>query len=174
MKSVFVSAGHSDVDPGAMGFGRREADIAVEFRNIVSFYLMRAGVPHELDGGATENLPLREAVAKARKHPIAVEFHCNAAAAASASGTETLSSPGNLSLGSRLCHAIASTLLIRNRGPKPEDAGQHHRLAFVQAGGIIVELFFISNASDVAAYDARKWLAARAVAEVLIGEASNG
>lgn len=173
MKSVFLSAGHSNTDPGAVAFGRREADIVVEFRNIVSFYLHRANVPHELDGAGTENMPLREAVIKAARHPIGVEFHCNAGPPA-ASGVETLSGPGDISLGSRLCHAIAAAFDIRNRGAKPEGAGQHHRLAFVQAGGIIVELFFITNASDVWAYDSRKWLAARAVAEVLIWEASNG
>lgn len=173
MKSVFLSAGHSGVDPGAVAFGRREADIAVEMRNILSFYLHRAGVPHELDGAGTENLPLSQAVTMARKHPIAVEFHCNAGPE-TASGVETLSSSGDLSLGSRLCHAISDALKIRNRGAKPENAGQHHRLAFVQAGGIIVELFFLTNPNDLHAYDTRKWLAARAIADVLIWEANNG
>jgi N-acetylmuramoyl-L-alanine amidase len=172
MKSIFLSAGHSDTDPGAVAYGRREADVVREFRNIVSFYLMRAGVPHELDGSATQNLPLREAVARARRHPIAVEFHCNAAASPSASGVETLSAPSDMLLGGRICVAIADGLAIRNRGAKPENAGQHHRLAFVQAGGIIVETFFLTSPVDVAAYDARKWLAARNVANVLIAEAT--
>jgi N-acetylmuramoyl-L-alanine amidase len=172
MKSIFLSAGHSDADPGAVAYGRREADIAVEFRNLVSFYLMRAGVPHEIDGSATQNLPLREAVRIAARHPIAVEFHCNAAAAPTASGVETLSAPGDMALGARICEAVAEGLAIRNRGAKPENAGQHHRLAFVQAGGIIVELFFLTSPIDVAAYDARKWLAARNVANALIAEAT--
>ncbi|MEO6657919.1 MAG: hypothetical protein ABIM73_06560, partial [Arenimonas sp.] len=63
---------------------------------------------------------------------------------------------------------LSNSLGIRNRGAKPENARQHHRLAFVQAGGIIVELFFITNGNDLLAYDAKKWLAARAVAEVLL------
>ena len=36
-----------------------------------------------------------------------------------------------------------------------------------QAGGMVVEPFFLTNSGDLAAYDARKWLAARAVAGVL-------
>lgn len=172
MKSIFLSAGHSGTDPGAVANGRREADIAVEFRNLVSFYLLRAGVPHELDGQGTENLPLREAVVRARRHPIGVEFHCNAAASAQATGVETLQDDRHHRLGADLCAALAGTLGIRNRGAKPENAGQHHRLAFVQAGGIIVELFFLTNPGDLAAYDARKWLAARAVADVLIEEST--
>lgn len=187
MRSIYVSAGHSDTDPGAVTkqevgcdvYGRplvllrKEADIAVEFRNMVSFYLAREGVPHEMDGHGTQNLPLREAARQAMQHPVAVEFHTNAFHLPSATGVETLSGPGDTALGGRICEAVATALDIRNRGAKPEDAGQHHRLAFVRAGGIIVELFFLTNPVDLAQYDARKWLAARDVAQVLI-DASRG
>ena len=172
-RSVFLSAGHSDSDPGAVAHGYREADIAVEFRNMVSFYLTRARVNHDLDGKGTDNLPLREAIKRASLHSIAVEFHCNAATAISATGVETLSHPQDMFLGSQIAKAIADALRIKNRGSKPENAGQHHRLAFIRdANGIIVELFFLTNINDLAAYQARKWLAAKAVAEVLIEEAT--
>lgn len=185
MKSIFVSAGHSNTDPGAVAFGRREADIAVAFRNMVVFYLdrhnelARAGGalahPRTLrvgtDGTGTTNLPLRTAAASARGFDIAVEFHCNAAGAASATGTECLSAPKDTALAGRISNVIARALNIRDRGPKPENAGQHHRLAFVQAGGIIVELFFLTNPRDLSSYDARCWVAARDVAAVLIEEA---
>lgn len=167
MKSVFLSAGHSNSDPGAVAFGRKESEIAVEFRNIVSFYLSRDGIKHELDGQGTGNMPLSQAVKIAARHDIAVEFHCNAAGSPSASGTEVLSRATDKALAEKLSIAVSSALGIRNRGAKPENAGQHSRLAFIQAGGLIVELLFITNASDLAAYDARKWLAARAVAEVI-------
>jgi N-acetylmuramoyl-L-alanine amidase len=170
MKTIFLSAGHSETDPGACANGRREADIAVEFRNLVAFYLQRAGAPHELDAAGTGNIPLAQAARKARAYPIALEFHCNAGPA-SATGVECLSAPDDTTLSRALCAAIATSLQIRNRGAKPENAGQHSRLAFVQAGGIIVELMFITSASDLMAYDARKWLAAKAVAEVLVAAA---
>jgi N-acetylmuramoyl-L-alanine amidase len=181
MKTAFLSAGHSGTDPGAVTTQdlpdgkkaqRKESDIGVEFRNMVSFYLSRAGVPHELDGTGTTNLPLREAVVKARRHPIGLEFHCNASANPTATGVECLSAPDDAGLSADLCKALAGALGIRNRGAKPENAGQHHRLAFVQAGGVIVELFFITNPADLAAYDEKKWLAAKAVADVLIKDAT--
>lgn len=164
--SAFVSAGHSNTDPGAVSNGRREADIAVEFRNMVSLYLGRDGVTHATDGSGAENWPLSRAAAEAKRHKMAVEFHCNAAGP-TATGVETLSSPKDYPLAGKICEAISSQLGIRNRGAKPENSGQHKRLAFVQAGGIIVELFFITSKSDLAAYDAKKWLAAKAVAKVL-------
>lgn len=176
-KSVFLSAGHSDTDPGATVRGyspnwgtvlRKEADIAVEFRNMVSFYLTRSGVEHALDGHGTTNLPLSQAAQMARKYDLALEFHCNAAANSSATGVECLSSPSDAGLAGEVSAAVAQALGIKNRGAKPGNAGQHSRLAFVQAGGVIVELFFLSNPKDLDKYDTRKWLAAKAVADVII------
>lgn len=186
MRSIFLSAGHSETDPGAVAHGRREADIAVEFRNLVRFYLDRhneelaGGAPRThkaaihvgTDGAGTENLPLRQAAADARKFDLALEFHCNAAASPGATGCEVLAGPKDMALAAKISAALSGALGIRDRGPKPENAGQHHRLAFVQAGGVIVELFFITNRRDLAQYDARKWLAARAVAEVLTAAAA--
>ena len=167
MKSIFLSAGHSITDPGAVGNGLKEADVAVETRNLVSYYLTQWQVPHEVDGRFTENIPLALAAKKARRHPLAVEFHCNAAGTPAARGCETLSAPDDMELGAKLCEAMAAALGTKNRGAKPENAGHHSRLAFVQAGGIIVELFFITNPLDVEAYRAKKWLLARGIAEVL-------
>lgn len=163
---MYISAGHSEVDPGAAAFGRKEADIAVETRNIVSFYLQRDKVAHELDGIGTVNLPLSAVVKRSRTHRVSVEFHCNAGPA-TATGVEVLCAPKDNKIAAKICEAISSTLGIRNRGVKPENAGQHHRLAFVQAGGMIVELFFITNKKDLLAYDERKWLMGREIARIL-------
>lgn len=170
-RSIFLSAGHSNTDPGAVANGYREADIAVEFRNMVSFYLSRAGVKHDLDGTGTENMPLSQAVRHARQRDLSVEFHCNASPNLIANGTETLSERHNMMIGSKITKVIAMALGIKDRGAKREDAGQHHRLAFVHdADGIIVELFFLTNSQDLQAYLARKWVAAKMVAGVLAEE----
>lgn len=165
--AILISAGHSDSDPGAIAFGRREADIATEFRTILVKCLADLGIQAETDGKGRENLPLREAVKLAKGKDIAIEIHLNASANATASGVETLSAPDDMQLGAKLCAAVSKSLNIRNRGAKPENSGQHHRLAFVQAGGIILELFFLTNPNDLAAYDGRKWPLARAVAKVI-------
>lgn len=165
--AILISAGHSNTDPGAVVFGRKESEIAVEFRTILVKCLADLGIQAETDGKGKDNLPLRDAVKLANGKDIAIELHLNASANATASGVETLSGPEHMDLGARLCAAISKALNIRNRGAKPENAGQHHRLAFVQAGGIILELFFLTNPNDLAAYDGRKWPLARAVAQVI-------
>lgn len=181
MRSIFLSAGHSNADPGACAFGRTEAGIVTEVRNMVAFYLQRAGAAVAMDGDGLVNLPLNKAAAMAAKYAIALEFHCNAAAAPvqvpgkppkpPAAGVETLSGPDDMQLGADLCKAIAGVLGTKIRGAKPENAGQHHRLAFVQAGGVIVELFFITNPDELKAYDEKKWLVAKAIADVILHHA---
>lgn len=171
MRKIFISAGHSDTDPGAVANGVREADIAREFRDLVGFYLDKAGVDFIADGQKGVNIPLKEAVKLIPEGGVSVEFHLNAATPA-ATGVETLSKTKDFKFGNTLCDVVAKRLKIRNRGAKAEDSGQHSKLAFVQGGGLILELFFITNPSDLAAYNAVKWPLAQDIANVLIQEAN--
>lgn len=167
---IFLSAGHGGADPGATAFGRTEAAIVLEFRDLVAHYLEEFKVPYSRDGRRGENKPLRDAVKMFHKTDLAVEFHLNAAATPSASGVETLSAPKDYAFCKTLCEVIAKRLKIKNRGAKPENSGQHSRLAFVQAGGIICEIFFITNKQELDTYDSVKWLLAKEVALALIEE----
>lgn len=168
VRSLFISAGHSYADPGAAGHGYTEAGIVLEFRDLLAAYL-RGKVVFDKDGQTGENLPLREAIGAAKTHDIAVEFHCNAFTSPAATGVETLSARDHYPLGNAICRAVSQTLDINNRGAKGEASGQHSRLGFIsRGGGIIVELFFISNRSDLTRYlDARQRLAT-AIGDVLI------
>lgn len=168
-KSLFLSAGHSQTDPGAVGNGNTEADIVLAFRDLVCDELDAKVVAYDRDGQRGQNLPLRQAIGGARRHDVAVEFHCNAFSDRSATGVETLSQPDDMHLGAALCEAISDTLGIANRGAKAEGSGQHSRLGFVSdGGGIIVELFFLTNVSDLSAYYRHKTALAQAVAGALI------
>lgn len=147
--TVMLSAGHSDTVPGIVANGYKEADIVQLFRDDVSVRLKHLGVRHVLDGEPGENLSLRDAVPLAAAVDIAIEFHTNGGGPG-ATGVETLSRAHNKPLGAELCRVTADLLGIPNRGAKPENAGYHERLAFVSdGGGIIFELFFLSNANDL-------------------------
>ena len=168
-KSLFISAGHSARDPGAVGNGHTEADIVLAFRDAVCDELDAKGIKYQRDGQKGENLPLRKAVQLASQHDVAVEFHCNAFHAPTATGVETLSADSDRPLGEALCEAISDTLTIANRGAKAEGSGQHSRLAFVSdGGGIIVELFFLTNPQDLAAYRQHRRALVSAIARVLV------
>ncbi len=170
MKTFVITAGHSNTDPGAVAFGRKEADIAVDMRNMVAHYLIAAGHTVITDGDARDNKSLNEAVKLIPKGIVAIEFHCNAATPA-AKGVELLAATKHKAISKQIASAIAGVLETSIRGEdgwKPENSGQHSRLAYVQGGGIICETFFITNATELAAWDAKKWLCAKAVAQALM------
>ncbi len=168
MKPIFISAGHSNQDPGAVANGTTEAAVVLEFRDLVADSLQALGARFDRDGIQGQNLTLREAVKRIPSNGVAVEFHLNAASANTATGVETLSSDKNKDFCRGLCELISLRLGIRNRGAKDEGSGQHSRLAFVQSGGVIVELFFLTNEQDLKKYQDQKYDLAREVAEYLV------
>lgn len=158
-KTILVSAGHSTVpprDPGAVGNGFKEADLTLKLRDAVAAAI-RSNTPNisvTEDGADGVNDPLAKALVLARRADVAVEFHWNAGPA-TATGIEVLSKPKHKAFAQRLAKAIGDATGIRLRGDKgwkADNSGQHHRLAFCEAGGLIVEVCFISNSADMAAY----------------------
>ena len=171
MSVITVTAGHSNKDPGAVNGLFREADIAQEMRNMVAFYLRQKDIAVKTDGEGKGNLPLPAAIKLISGSKAAVEFHCNAFSKPSAGGCEALSQPKDRALSQRLCKAVSDVMGIPTRGTdggwKNKGSGQHSRLGYVRNGGIILELFFISNPTELAVWQDKKWLVAKAVAEVL-------
>ncbi|PRP71518.1 hypothetical protein BUE93_05835 [Chromobacterium amazonense] len=169
---VLVSAGHGGSDPGAVANGVREADIALEFRNLVAERLRAAGHEVVTDGQGQENKPLVEALRFIPGRDVAVEFHCNAAVNPLARGVESIALPALRGVSQRISAAVAGVLGSPLRGAGgwiDQSASARGRLAFVNAGGVIVELFFITNAAELAAYQANKGQLAEAVAAAIAG-----
>ena len=101
---------------------------------------------------------------------IAVEFHTNAAVNKTATGIEALSLPRNKAACQAISNAVAAVTGWRLRGEsgfKPDNAGQHSRLAYAQNGGIVFEPFFISNDKDLAEFKQKKWTICRAIADAI-------
>ncbi|WP_180165613.1 N-acetylmuramoyl-L-alanine amidase [Acinetobacter sp. YH12049] len=168
---VAVTAGHSNTDPGAVNGKYKEADLVVNFRNAVTHYLREAGLQVKTDGTGTKNDPLSAAVKLIKGSSVAVEFHMNAATSKQANGIETIALPKDKKLAQDLSKAVADALGSRLRGDNgwiDQSKSARGRLAYVNAGGLIVELGFISNEAELAAFNEKYWLAAKAVAEVII------
>lgn len=173
-KIIVLTAGHSNTDPGAVNGSDREADIAQDIRNITASILRNDyGLTVKTDGEGKGNMPLREAVKLIRGSDVAVEFHTNAAASKAATGVEALSTPKNKRWCQVLSRAVADATGWKLRGEggfKPDNAGQHSRLAYAQAGGIVFEPFFISNDADLKLFKERKWAICRAIATAIAME----
>ncbi|MDO5652175.1 MAG: N-acetylmuramoyl-L-alanine amidase [Moraxella sp.] len=177
MTTITLTAGHGQYkdrfDSGAVAKdGTTEAAIAVEMRGIIKYYLERAGVTVITDGIGKQNLGLNDAVKLIKKGKIALEIHTNASDNPKAQGVEVLALGKDKTLAQNIAKAISDTTGYKLRGDKgyqTQSISPRGRLAFVQNGGLILELFFISNPTELQTYRDKKWLIGKAVAGVLSG-----
>lgn len=170
MANFVVTAGHSNTDPGAVANGHKEAEIACDMRNMIAKKLRELGHSVITDGTGSVNQPLKVAIGLA-KQGRAIEIHCNAASNPAATGVECISFPKHKELCQRLSNAIAATTKGNVRGDNgwiDQSKSARGKLGFVEAGGVIVELFFLSNKEDLERYEQVKWLVASVIAGELV------
>lgn len=173
MKTITITSGHSNVDSGAVAKdGTKEADLAVKFRNAVVSYLQKYPDVHvRVDGYGTTNLPLPDAIKLIKGSDVAIEFHMNASSNVTAGGTETIALPKDKVLAQKLSAAISGVFGTKIRGDKgyiDQTQSARGRLGYINAGGLIVELSFISNEAELKAFNDKYWQAAKAVSEVIL------
>lgn len=170
-KAIVITAGHSNVDPGAVNGTDHEAVFVTKVRNAVAYVLREKGLTVVTDGVGDINEPLAAAIKLIKGSAVAVEFHLNAAAAKTATGVETISLPKHKQLAQDLSKAVSDVFNFRLRGDGKGwiDQSQSNRgkLGYVTAGGLIVELGFISNNADLQVMKDNYWKAARAMADVI-------
>lgn len=167
---LLISAGHSAADPGACGHGYTEAAIALDLRNLVAERLRAMGHTVLMDGGLAENQPLKTAIALIKGTDLAVELHCNAAENPQATGVEVIAPVQLKATAQRIARAIASSTGQKLRGQAgwiDQSSSARGRLGFIEAGGIIVEMVFISNLADLRGFLAAKQRVASAIAEAM-------
>jgi len=172
MSQVFISAGHHDADPGATSNGATEAGLALELRDLLAAKLRSFGLDVVEDGVDGQNLPLSTAVKMIAGKVLAVELHFNAVANPAATGVECISLPANKVASQRLAAVTAGVLGLKTRGASgliDQSQSARGKLAFVQNGGLILEVCFISNPADFVMYQKRKDVLAASLAETIKG-----
>lgn len=175
MTKFLVSAGHGDGDPGNTSNNRKEADIAVELRNIITMKLKELGHDVVTDGTGLDNWALARAM-KLITGRVSIEIHTNAGSAI-AKGVETVSLSSDKELAQRISNNISKTMNIpvrRIKGwldPNIIKSERGFFPGFVRSGGLIIETFFQSNKDELATYDAKKWLIAQAIVDALLKKA---
>lgn len=174
---IFISAGHNPggikPDPGAIGNGKREADLTVEFRNLVLEELNKQGAKSVSDNDS-ERLGEYLKRIQTGNASVVLEFHLDASANASATGTTVLigsdADNNDKSFAKELAAATSEILQIRNRGVISEAESHRGRLGLMREKGIValLEICFISNPSDLSAYEKYKLFLAAKVSAILI------
>ena len=164
-----ITAGHSNTDPGAVANGVKEADLAVWLRDTTVSKLRQLGHSIVTDGAPGQNEPLSKALTLITSADKAIEIHFNAATP-TAKGVETIALPKDKALAQKLSQAIAEVLMTKVRGDAgfiDQSKSARGKLGFVSRGGLIIEVCFITNTTETAFYNDRKWLVASAIAGTL-------
>lgn len=172
---VFISAGHNPkgvrVDPGAVANGLHEANIAVEFRDLVVTQCLNLGVKVIQDKDDERLGDYLERI-KTGNGSVVLEFHCDAAASSTATGTTALIEAEadrlDKMFAKEIVDATSSILGIRNRGVITETQSHRKSLALMREEGIVclLELFFLTNKKDIEAYNQHKRKLALAIAQI--------
>ena len=176
MSVIVLTAGHSSTDPGACAGGHTEAGLMLELRDVTAEMLRDMGHVVIEDGADGENLPLRHAISLIGQGAIAVELHTNASDNPAARGVESISLPPLRQFCRRLSAAVANVLDTRVRGDRgwiDQSQSARGRLGYVNAGGVILETFFISNPTERERYLADPWAVAQAVADTIHDEVTH-
>lgn len=181
--SIFISAGHNKfpdirtgkpADPGAQGCGEKEADLTVIQRDLVIAELARLGAKNIHHDGDDESLATYLKRIQTGDGSTTLEVHFDSAPSAQATGTTSI--VGNdadrldKAFARELVDSTASILGIRNRGVITESESHRGSLGLMREQGIVslLEIGFITNCNDIAAWQAKKELLATAIARLLI------
>lgn len=175
-KYVVITAGHSNQDSGAVGKDKngkqvKEADVAVVLRNAIAFYLKDVGITVKTDGVGTNNDPLSSAIKLIKGSALAVEIHLNASANPTAIGIETISLPKDKKISQDISKAIQKVTGSRLRGDQgwiDQSMSARGKLGYVSNGGLIVEVGFLSNISELHLIQSKAWLIAKEITNVII------
>jgi len=161
-KRVFLSAGHSKTESGAVNYERgiREADVNMGIRDVCSRELRRLGCEVV---EPPDNFSLVQTISwintrtnknwTDNKEEIAIEIHCNSNT--NVSGTEAFFYTGCdvcKDLAVLLSKVNSKNLGITNRGGKPDSWSRYGRFGFVRDTkplAILVEMGFMGGDIDV-------------------------
>lgn len=178
---IFLTAGHHNNDPGAIGNGFTEADLTREIRHLIHKRITQLSPTTNvwLDD---DNDPLNQVTAKIgqqiRDQDLVIDLHFDAFTNPKASGTTALvstnASERSKMIGAELAGMTSTILGIPNRGVRDEKQSSRGRLAILNMKGaaVLLEIAFISNPGDMANYikndEALKYWLAEEIAQILI------
>ncbi len=178
-KIVCVTAGHSNtgkIDSGAVtnvgGKLIKEADLAVKLRNAILHYLQQdKGITTRCDGYGQVNLELKEVIKLIKCCDAAVEIHFNSSTNKTANGVECIALLKDKTLAQNLSKAVAKVTGSRLRGIDgfiTQEDSARGKLGYINAGGCILEVSFLSNDQELKVFEDNYWLIGKSISEVLI------
>lgn len=158
--TTFLSAGHHRKDPGAVANGYKEADLNIDFRDLVVAECKKLGLKVITDND-DETLSQYLNRIKTGNGSVVLEFHFDAASPTATGTTALIEAEADRydkAFAQEIVNLTSEVLGIRNRGVKSEKESSRGTLGLMREEGIIclLELGFITNSDDIKAYQKNK------------------
>ena len=173
-EKVFPIAGHHLEDPGAVYNGRKESEEMMCFRDLVLKSMIKKGhTDFEADKDSETNTVFQSRI-KPNRTDVIIDNHANASSNPKATGVEVFVSnnagANSKAMAKELVDGLAKIYGITNRGIKNESQTARGKIGILNKPGVavLIEHFFISNPSDLKAFDDNKVMAVEFVAEIAI------
>lgn len=159
MRTIIIDPGHGMsnrrpgvYDPGATSGGVSEAEIVMDWANVLRGILKERGrivVRTRVDEKDPCPVSRRDDIARTYGGDAMISLHCNAANG-KASGTEVFyRGEDDRAMAVRLSAAVSAALGLKDRGAKTEKDSQHSSLAVMEFDKCwLIELGFIDNPVD--------------------------
>lgn len=174
---IFPSAGHNTKgirpDSGAVANGFTEAQLAVEFRNLVVKQLQEYRAKFITDFDDERLAQYLERI-KTGTGSVVLEFHFDASPKPEVSGTMAIVGSDadrlDVAFAKEVVNVTSRVLGINNRGVISETASHRGRLGLMRESGIVslLEICFITNKYDLKLFHAKKVILADEIAKILI------
>jgi len=152
MAKIFNWMGHSGSEPGAHGL-LKEDDVTRQARTWSVAYMRACGHTVVTD---SDNMSLVQRINTSRNGDAIIEWHANILGNGQAHGTEAWYSQYDTGRGVKAAQAVAAATTkfgFTNRGAKNSKNNRYGRLGILddpKPTAVLVELFFLDNAADVA------------------------
>lgn len=148
---IVIDPGHGGKDPGAIGGGLKESEVALAISLSLFDELRKHGHDVVMTRYTDEYVPINHRAEKANKEDVDcfVSIHCNAAQDERAHGAELLVYPGSArgrDLAGHIWRFLCEIPGLRDRGIKPR--GDLGVLRYTSMPAVLVETAFISNKTD--------------------------
>lgn len=168
VKYIILSAGHGGTDPGAVGNGYKEHELALDFVKALYKYLRDNYKGHDTryveEKDSKGNFKTSAQYWQGHSSGGGYSFHFNASTSINANGTEVLQGKYGNARPNAVNKALAK--FFSNRGVKKVDTNDFYMLRAAGFDGIF-EICFISSASDMKEYNKNKTKIVAAVGDAI-------
>ncbi|WP_369384438.1 N-acetylmuramoyl-L-alanine amidase [Halalkalibacter wakoensis] len=151
---IAIDPGHGGKDPGAVGNGLREKDVVLGAGLELNKRLKDLGASTVMTRNNDTFLELsqRAKIANDAKADLFISIHANAAASASATGTETYWNNSHSSEESKALAEAINKRLVEDLGMRDRGAKQANFVVIreTKMPSVLIELGFITNSRDAA------------------------